>query len=43
MCGFLGQINANDIVDKTKFKSALEFISHRGPDASNIMLLSDYA
>jgi asparagine synthase (glutamine-hydrolysing) len=43
MCGFLGQINANDIVDKNKFKSALEFISHRGPDASNIMSLSGHA
>ena len=43
MCGFLGQISANDFVDKSKFNSALELISYRGPDAANIKSLSENA
>ena len=43
MCGFLGQIRANDFVDKSKFNCALELISHRGPDATNIKPVSEHA
>lgn len=43
MCGFLGQISKHHAVDQIKFAGALNTISHRGPDASNIYSLSEFA
>lgn len=43
MCGFLGQIKASGSVNKINFSNALQVISHRGPDANDIKILSERA
>ncbi len=43
MCGFLGQINRYNTVNKLAFDDALQLISHRGPDACDTRSVSERA
>lgn len=43
MCGFLGQVKSDGSVNQLAFNKALQLISHRGPDASETVSVSERA